>query len=227
SSSFGSMARRSLSAQAGSRKCWPNFFLARVFTVTVVVVVLAAPVLLFDLLDLVFAEAEVVADLVNQRLADAHDKILFVVCLAFVRTLKDQHAIGKHVAVARAALGQRCALIESEQRVRRLDLHLLEEVWGRLVLDNDGDVLHGVAELPRNGRKRFGNVALEDSACHRGRRPALFAVRRGAPLPAPTRAFAPGRVAAAFFGAFLSRAREMTRRKESQSSGATHRSRRG
>src|SRR5262245_8379344 len=99
----GSMARTTLSAQAGSRKCWPNFFLARGFAVTVAVVVLvvfASPVLFFDLLDLFFTEAEVMADLVNQRLADADDEVVLVLGFALVRPLEDQHAVGEHVAVA-------------------------------------------------------------------------------------------------------------------------------
>src|SRR5262245_56980487 len=109
SSRFGSMARTTLSAQAGSRKCCPNFFLARGFAVTVVVVlvVLAAPVLLFDFLDLFLAEAEVVADLVDQRLTDADNQIVFAVGLPLVRTLKDQHALREDVAVAGRALGPR------------------------------------------------------------------------------------------------------------------------
>ena len=41
---------------------------------SVVVVVVAAPVLLFDLLDLFLAQAEVVADLVDERLADRDDR---------------------------------------------------------------------------------------------------------------------------------------------------------
>src|SRR5262245_32930262 len=103
------MARTTLSAQAGSRKCWPNFFLARGLTVTVIVTlvvvtlgVLASPVLLFDLLDFFLAEAEVVADLVNQRLADAADQVVFVLGFTFVRPLENEHAIGKDVAVRRS-----------------------------------------------------------------------------------------------------------------------------
>src|SRR5215471_10199757 len=171
-SGFGSIARKTLSAHAGSRKCCPNCFLARGFTITVVVVLvvvrlLAAPVLLLDLLDFFFAQAEVVADLVNQGLADADDEVVFVLGLAFVRALKDQHAVGKHVAVARRALGQRRPLIEPEERVGRLDLHVLEEIRGRLVLDDDRDVLHRIAEPSRNGGERLGDVALEDGAFHR------------------------------------------------------------
>src|SRR2546422_574226 len=121
---------------------------------TIAVVVLASPVVLFDLLDLFLAQTEVVADLVNQRLADADDEIVVVFCLALVGTLKDQHAIRQRVAVTRRALGQRRALIEPEQRVGRLDLHLVEQLRGRFVLYNDGDVLHGVAEVSRDGGER-------------------------------------------------------------------------
>ena len=44
------------------------------------------------------------------------------------RPLEDRDAIGQRVAVGPAALGQRRALIEAEERVRRLDLHLVEQV---------------------------------------------------------------------------------------------------
>src|SRR6186997_1495789 len=62
----GRMARTTLSAQAGARKCCPNrrrglLILDR----------LAAPELVLDLLDLVFAHPEVVAELVDHRFRDA------------------------------------------------------------------------------------------------------------------------------------------------------------
>ena len=63
------MAPTSLSAQAASRKCWPSRFFAR-GRGSGILDRLAAPVLLLDLLDLLFAQPEVVADLVNQGRPD-------------------------------------------------------------------------------------------------------------------------------------------------------------
>ena len=65
--------RSPCATQAGSRKCWPKRLRAAHATRPArrsVVSVVAAPVALLDLLDLFLAQAEVVADLVNQRLAD-------------------------------------------------------------------------------------------------------------------------------------------------------------
>ena len=59
---------------------------------------------------------------------------------------------GSDVAVVPAALGERRALVEAEQRVGRLDLHLVEQVGRRLVLDDDRDVLEV-------SRKRAGIVS--------------------------------------------------------------------
>ena len=66
----------------------------RVLAVTDVV-----PVLLLDLFDLLLAQPEVVADLVDERLADRHDEVVFVLGVALVRTLEEQDAIGQRVAV--------------------------------------------------------------------------------------------------------------------------------
>ena len=49
----------------------------------------AAPVALLDLLDLLLAQAEVVADLVNQRLADHGAHLVLVLAVLFDRSLED------------------------------------------------------------------------------------------------------------------------------------------
>src|SRR5262245_48414914 len=102
SSGRGAIASTTLITQAGSRKCWPKRLRA------------AIPVLLFDRLDFVLAQSEVVADLVNQRLADRDDKIFLVVRLAFERALKKQNAVRQRVPVVPAALGERRALIQAQ-----------------------------------------------------------------------------------------------------------------
>src|SRR5207249_9057853 len=84
---------------------------------------LASPVLLFDLLDFFLAQPEVVSDLVDQRLADRDDQIVFVVGLALERTLEEEDAVRQRVSIVPSSLRQRHALIETEQRVGRLDLH--------------------------------------------------------------------------------------------------------
>src|SRR3954470_3435881 len=76
SSACGAMARTTFSAQADSRKCWPNRFRAGG---RLAVVRIAPPVALFDLLDCLFAEPEVVAYFVDERLADRHHEVLLVV----------------------------------------------------------------------------------------------------------------------------------------------------
>src|SRR5471030_1812941 len=124
------------------------------------------PILLLDLLNLVFAHAEVVADLVDERFADRCDEILLVLRVALVRALEDQHAIGQRVAVAPAALRQRRALIQAEQRVGRLDVHFAEQLRARLVFDDDGDVLHRFLEAPRDRGERLSDEAFEGASFH-------------------------------------------------------------
>ena len=124
-------------------------------------VALPAPVLLLDLLDLFFAHAEVVADLVNQRLADRHDQIVLVLGFALVRALKEQDAVGQRIAVVPAAFGQRRALVQAEQRVGRLDLHLVEQLAPTVRLRRRWRCSHGVAEAARDAGERLSDAALE------------------------------------------------------------------
>ncbi len=80
------------------------------------------PVVVLDVCDLFLAETEVVADLVNQRFADLDDELVLVFGFALVRPLEDQDLIGQRVAVVPTPLGERDALVEAEQRVRRLNV---------------------------------------------------------------------------------------------------------
>ena len=88
----------------------------------------------------------------------------------------DRDAIGQRIAVAPAALGQRRALIEAEQRVAGLHLDLLENVRRRLVFDDDGDVLHLGAKAPRDVAQGLFDETGEVLAGH-------ISFCRGAPPP--------------------------------------------
>src|SRR5262249_16422787 len=69
-----------------------------------------------------------------------------------------------------APLRERRALIETEQRVRRLDLHFVEEFTRRLVLDDDRQVLHRLAESLRNRAESLLHETFELVALHARRR---------------------------------------------------------
>src|SRR5262252_4191694 len=75
----------------------------------VVRIVLAAPVAFFDLLDFLLREAEVVPDLVDQRLPDRDDEIVLVFARVFDRTLEERDLVGQAVAIGPLPLGQRRA----------------------------------------------------------------------------------------------------------------------
>ena len=102
----------------------------------------------------------------NQRFANRHDEIVLIVGLALVRSLKQQDAIRQGIAVVPAALGQRGALVEPEQGIRRLNLHLAKQLAPRFVFDDDDEIRHGVAEAPRDAGERVGHEALELGAVH-------------------------------------------------------------
>src|SRR5439155_10037307 len=137
SSGFGAIAAMTFAIHAGSRKCWPNRLRAVI------------PVLLFDFFDLFLAHPEVVADLVNECFADGHHEVVVIVRVALERSLEEQNAIRQAVAVIPAPFGQRRAGIEPEQRARRFDLHLAQQVARRLVFDDDREVLHRLAKGAR------------------------------------------------------------------------------
>src|SRR5216684_5938989 len=124
------------------------------------------PVVFFDVLDFFLAQAEVVADLVNQRLADRDDELVVVFSLALVRPLEEHDLIRQHVPVVPAPLGERDALIEAEQCVWRLDVHVAKEFARGLVLDQDDEVRHRVAKAARNAGDRVSDEGFERSAFH-------------------------------------------------------------
>src|SRR5438046_2520785 len=117
SSAAAPIAVTTFTAHAGSRKCWPKRFFGRGVRDCVApsgrarrcaprsVTVLRVPVAILDLLDLLFAHAEVVADLVDERLADRDHQVVLVLGLALVGSLKEQDAVGQRVAVVPSALG--------------------------------------------------------------------------------------------------------------------------
>ena len=83
---------------------------------------------LFDLFDFFLGQPEVVADLVDQRLADRHDDVVFVLARVLDRALKQRDLVRQRVAVRPLPLGERRALVQAEQRVRRLDADLVEQL---------------------------------------------------------------------------------------------------
>src|SRR5947207_60588 len=116
---------------AGSRKCCPNrlrgFALpASPFPASPFppfpfppspfpLVILATPVALLDLFDLLFAEPEVVPDLVDQRLANAIAHIVLGLAILFDHRLEQRDAVRQRVAVAPRALGERRSLIQRSE----------------------------------------------------------------------------------------------------------------
>src|SRR5688572_2033856 len=130
---------------------------------------LVAPVLLLDRLDFFLAEAEIVPDLVNQRLADDDANLVLVLAVFLDRALKERDAIGQRVAEPPGPLRQRGALVEPVQRIGRLDLHFLEQLRARFILHHERKVLHLAAEFRRDEFHRFGDELYERGASHRFR----------------------------------------------------------
>src|SRR5262249_20143104 len=145
---------------------WPNLFLGPIRRRSVVIVLvgrerLAAPVALLYLLDLFFAEPEVVADFVDERFSDDGADFVLVVAVFFDWFLQEGHAVRKRVAVTPGALCEGSALIQAVQGVGRLDFHLIEQLRTRFVFDDQRQVLHLAAEAPGNERDRFNDESLE------------------------------------------------------------------
>jgi hypothetical protein len=167
------MAFTTLRAHGAARKCWANRLRGRCARVPVRVFVdlqpLAAPVALLDVLDLVFRQAEVVPDLVNQRFRNRDDHIVAIARGVFDRALKERDLVRQRVAVRPLSLGERRAFVQAQQRVGRLDPDVLQGARGRLVLDDDGDVLHRVAKPIGDGRQRFVHQRAELLAIHHAR----------------------------------------------------------
>ena len=74
-----------------------------------------------DRFDLLFGQPEVVPDLVDQRLADRHDDIVFIFGSRPRSGVEERDLVGQRVAMRPLAFGERCAFVEAEQRVGRLD----------------------------------------------------------------------------------------------------------
>src|ERR1044071_4730118 len=154
--------------QAGSRKCWPKRFrgLADLIRSALLFLVFATPVALLDFFDLLFAQAEVVPNLVNQRLCDRIADVIIGLAVFLDNRLEQRDAIRERVAVAPRPFGQRRALIETVKRIGRLGLHLFEQLRARFVLDDDGDVRHLAAKAFRDERDRLSDELFEFFARH-------------------------------------------------------------
>src|SRR3954464_13472010 len=107
----GAIARTTLATHAGSRKCCPNRLRAAPGGLAVTDVV---PVFLLDLLDFLFAQPEVMPDLVDERFADCHHEIVVIFGRSFEGALEEEDPIGQNVAVAPRPVGERSALVEAE-----------------------------------------------------------------------------------------------------------------
>ena len=76
-------------------------------------------------------------------------------------SLEERDAVGQGIAVPPAAFGQRRALVETVERIRRLDLQLGEQLRDRLVFEHDRDVLHRLAKARRDVVERLLDEAVE------------------------------------------------------------------
>src|SRR3954470_6798480 len=128
---------------------------------------LAAPELLLDLFDLVLAQPEVVAELVDDRLRDAVANLVVVAARFFGGLLVDRNAIRQIVAEGPRPLGQRRAVVETEQRVTVLDFHLGEQFRRRFVFDDHCDVAHFLAKAPGNFLQRVFDESFKPLSSHR------------------------------------------------------------
>src|SRR3954471_20246874 len=154
---------------------------------------LAAPELLLDLFDLVLAQPEVVAELVDDRLRDAVANLVVIAARFFGGLLVDRNAVRQIVAERPRPLGQRRAVVETEQRVAVVDLHLREQFRRRFVFDDYRDVAHFLAKAPRNFLQRVFDESFKPLSRHFL---TLAGRRTAAPLPVPCgvrRAAAAGR----------------------------------
>ena len=136
---------------------------------------LSAPVALLDRLNLRFAQPEIMAKLVNDGLGDRPNDLIFIFTFALDRPLEDRNPIGQTIPVAELTFRERRPLIEPEKRVIRVDLQIFQQVGRRLVLDDNGEVLHADAKAPGNALDGLLDEYFEALACHR--RTAAFAAR--------------------------------------------------
>src|SRR5882757_905100 len=141
----------------------------------------------FDRFHVVVAQAEMMADLVDQHVA--HD--VRQVLARFTPVVEDRTAIEEDAVdvvgdVARAALHHRHALIKSQQVERRVELHLLLDLVGREVVDLDADVADMPAELLGDRGQRLGGDGLEivlgGRRAEAGRAPRIGEDRHDSPI---------------------------------------------
>src|SRR3954469_20341373 len=143
---------------------------------------LAAPELLLDLFDLVLAQPEVVAELVDDGLRDAVSDLVVIAARFFGRLLVDRNAVRQVVAERPGSLGQRRAVVETEERVAVLDLHLCQQLRRRFVFDDYRDVAHFLAKAPGNLLQRVFDQFFKPVSRHFL---TLAGRRAAAALPVP------------------------------------------
>ncbi|NDH64172.1 MAG: DUF1254 domain-containing protein, partial [Alphaproteobacteria bacterium] len=117
---------------------------------------------LFDRFHVVVAQAEVMADLVDQHMP--HDMRQVFAGLAPIvedRAAIEEDAVDVVGDVAGTALHHRDALVEAEQIERRVEFHLLLDLVGRKVVDLDSHVADMPAKLLGNRGQRLGGDRLE------------------------------------------------------------------
>src|SRR6202035_5530565 len=96
-----------------------------------------------------FVQPEVVAELVDHRVADLADYLPAVLAVAEDGAAVDGHPVGEG-QVVRVALRQRHPLVEAEELVLLgIEPEVLQIFEGGLLLDDDGDVFQQVGELLR------------------------------------------------------------------------------
>src|SRR4249920_1279301 len=154
-----------------SRKCWPNLFRGRECGRSLVIVLVGAegvpaPIPVFDLFDLLLTQAEVVANLMDQRFADDGAHLVLILTILFDRLPEESNPIGERVSVTPGTFWERRPLIEPVQRVGRLDFHLAEKLRARLVFDDERQVPHLAAETLGDERDRLNDESSEPFARH-------------------------------------------------------------
>src|SRR5438045_624214 len=98
------------------------------------------PVVLLELLEPVVVEAEVMADLVDDGVADQLLHLFAAVAVLLDGTLVDRDGVREDAAIEGVATGEVGAPVETVEGVGRLDLHLGERVVVGPVLDDDRHV---------------------------------------------------------------------------------------
>src|SRR4029453_6174763 len=129
---------------------------------------------LLDTFHRVVVEAEVVADLVDNRVEDEFGHLVVVVAVLLDRPLIDVNRIGKDIAVRGIAPGQIGTAVETVEGIGRLDAELLERLVIRPVLDHHGDVGDPVLELAGQPAQGPFDEGLELRVRHNPRTRSTF-----------------------------------------------------